>query len=133
MNVNYDIKKDYENETLGDRGKNKPKQTQSQNRQNEHNFFYNNELRTNNYERCQQKQSQTNPNKPNLTTRLKTEQTQSEFIPKAAQFHTGPLLGILKPGTYFKSHLRLLHLVSHLVLIPSTMAKSGIPENIMTE
>ena len=32
MNVNYDIKKDYENETLGDRGKNKPKQTQSQNR-----------------------------------------------------------------------------------------------------
>jgi len=28
MNVNDDIKKDYENETLGERGKNKPKQTQ---------------------------------------------------------------------------------------------------------
>ena len=31
MNVNGDIKKVYENETLGDRGKNKAKQTQSQN------------------------------------------------------------------------------------------------------
>ena len=32
MNVNDDIKKVYENETLGERGKNKPKQSQSQNR-----------------------------------------------------------------------------------------------------
>jgi len=29
MNVNDDIKKVYENETLGESGKNKPKQTQS--------------------------------------------------------------------------------------------------------
>jgi len=39
MSVNDDIKKGYENETLGERGKNKPKQTQSQNRQNERNSF----------------------------------------------------------------------------------------------
>ena len=51
MSVNDDIKKGYENETLGERGKNKAKQSQSQNRQNELNFIYNNELRTKNYER----------------------------------------------------------------------------------
>jgi len=51
MNVKYYITKDYENETLGERGKNKAKQSQSQNRQNELNFIYNNELRTKNYER----------------------------------------------------------------------------------
>jgi len=36
---------------VGKTNPNKAKQTQIQNRQNEHNFFYNNELRTNNYER----------------------------------------------------------------------------------
>jgi len=51
MNVKYYITKDYENETLSERGKNKAKQSQSQNRQNELNFIYNNELRTKNYER----------------------------------------------------------------------------------
>jgi len=54
MSVTSYITKYYENKynwTLGKRGKNKAKQTQSQNRQNERNFFYNNELRTTNYER----------------------------------------------------------------------------------
>ena len=69
MNITSYITMAYEkkyNWTLGKRGKNKPKQTQSQNRQNVYNFFYNNELRTKNYERCRQKQSQTNPNKPKV-------------------------------------------------------------------
>jgi len=63
MNVTYYITKNYENKhnwTLGESGKNKPKQTQSQNRQNERNFVENNELRTKNYER-RKKQTQTNP------------------------------------------------------------------------
>jgi len=54
MNVTTYITMAYENIsnwTLGKRGKNKAKQTQIQNRQNERNFFYNNELRTKNYER----------------------------------------------------------------------------------
>jgi len=54
MNITSYILKDYENKsnwTLGESGKNKPKQTQSQNRQNKRNFFYNNELRTKSYER----------------------------------------------------------------------------------
>jgi len=71
MNITSYITTVYENKTnwtLGKSGKNKKaKQSQSQNRQNEHNILYNNELRTINYEQCQQKQSQTNPNKPNLS------------------------------------------------------------------
>jgi len=50
MNVTSLRTMDYEQRTVNDE-KNKPKQTQSQNRQNEHNYFYNNELRTKNYER----------------------------------------------------------------------------------
>jgi len=50
MNVTPLITMNYEQRTMNCE-KNKAKQTQSQNRQNERNFFYNNELRTNNYER----------------------------------------------------------------------------------
>jgi len=59
MNVTFLTTMNYEQRTMTDK-KNKPKQTQIQNRQDERNFFENNELRTKNYER-QKKQSQTKP------------------------------------------------------------------------
>jgi len=54
MNVTSFITMSYEQRTMNDE-KNKPKQTQIQNRQDERNFFENNELRTKNYERQKNK------------------------------------------------------------------------------
>ena len=74
MNVTFLTTMNYEQRTMTDK-KNKPKQTQIQNRQDERNFFENNELRTKNYERQKNKpklsQFQTQPCK-NGSLRLST-------------------------------------------------------------
>ena len=111
MNVTSFITMAYENKsnwTLGKRGKNKPKQTQSQNRQNEHNFFENNELRTSKSKTrrrltgsglCKSGPWTDWTERTMNDEKNKPKQSQSEFIHKAAQFPTGELLGIFKPGT----------------------------------
>jgi hypothetical protein len=60
-NVTSVITMNYEPRTMNDANKNKPNQTQSAGPSNERNFCSNKELRTNNYERSQQKQTQSNP------------------------------------------------------------------------